>query len=244
MSVDAGRSMTLSGTDLAAYKRSQALARNALTAIRPEIRPGATEASLVEACRRLMDAAGATAYWWYGTPAYILAGNALRASVEGDVYHPRDVPLRENDMVTIDLAPEVDGYWGDCARSYFLRNGELVDAEAAGAEQAEGMATEAALHALLRETAKPMMTFRELHGVIADELARRGYENLDFLGNFGHSIGGDVRRRAFMDAECGEQLDSVPLFTFEPHIARPASPLAFKFEEVYLFDESGRLQIL
>jgi Xaa-Pro aminopeptidase len=236
--------MMLSAADLAAYKRSQALARDVLKAIRAQIRPGATEASLGAACRKLMDEAGATAYWWYGTPAYILAGDALRASVEGDVYLPRDVPLRADDMVTIDLAPEVDGYWGDCARSYFLRNGELVDAQAAGAEQAEGMATEAALHALLRETAKPMMTFRELHGVIADELARRGYENLDFLGNFGHSIGGDVRRRAFMDAECGEQLDSVPLFTFEPHIARPASPLAFKFEEVYLFDESGRLQIL
>jgi Xaa-Pro aminopeptidase len=236
--------MILSGADLAAYKRSQALARDALEAIRAEIRPGATEASLVAACRQLMDEAGATAYWWYGTPAYILAGDALRASVEGDVYRPRDIPLRENDMVTIDLAPEVDSYWGDCARSYFLRNGEIVDAEAAGTEQAEGMTTEAALHALLRETAKPMMTFRELHSVIADQVARRGYENLDFLGNFGHSIGGDVRRRAFMDAECGERLDSVPLFTFEPHIARPGSPFAFKFEEVYLFDESGRLQIL
>jgi methionyl aminopeptidase len=236
--------MVLSGVGLAAYKRAQALARDTLMAIRADIRPGATEASLVVACRRLMDAAGATGYWWYGTPAYILAGDALRASVEGDVYLPRDVPLRANDMVTIDLAPEVDGYWGDCARSYFLRNGELVDAETAGVEQAEGMATEAALHALLRETAKPKMTFRELHNVVADELARRGYENLDFLGNFGHSIGGDVRRRAFMDAECGERLDSVPLFTFEPHIARPGSPLAFKFEEVYLFDESERLQTL
>jgi methionyl aminopeptidase len=239
-----GQSVTLSSNDLTAYKRSQALARDTLTAIRAEIRPGATEASLVTACRQLMDGAGATAYWWYGTPAYILAGDALRASVEGDVYLPREVPLRADDMVTIDLAPEVDGYWGDCARSYFLRNGELVDAESAGAEQAEGMATEAALHALLREAANPMMTFRELHGVIADEVARRGYENLDFLGNFGHSIGGDVRRRAFMDAECGERLDSVPLFTFEPHIARPGSPLAFKFEEVYLFDESDHLQIL
>lgn len=236
--------MILSEADVDAHRRSQKLARETLAAIQSEIKPGATEASLVEACLRLMDAAGATGYWWHTTPAYVLAGEAVRLSVEGDVYKPRDVAIGVNGMVTIDLHPEIDGRWGDCARSYFLKDGALVTPEAAGVEQAEGMATEAALHALIRVVAQPQMTFRELHALVTEALLRRGYENLDFLGNFGHSIGTDVANRAFIDSECGEQLDSVPLLTFEPHIAKPDRPFAFKFEEIYLFDETGHLRLL
>ena len=29
-----------------------------------------------------------------------------------------------------------------------------------------------------------------------------GFENLDFLGNFGHNIGHDLHGRAFIDANC------------------------------------------
>jgi hypothetical protein len=39
-------------------------------------------------------------------------------------------------------------------------------------------------------------------------------------------------------------LGSSPLLTFEPHIARPGRPLAFKYEEVYLFDNAGTLCLL
>lgn len=234
----------LTDADAVAHKRAQTLAREALAAIRTEIRAGATEATLAESCIRLMDAAGAMGYWWYTTPAYVLSGDTLRLSVEGDSYRPRDTPLGLNDMITIDVHPEIDGCWGDCARSYFLKDGVLVEPSIAGTEQAEGMATEAALHAVLQAEARPEMTFRELHAIIAEEVAHRDYENLDFLGNFGHSIGGDVRHRAFMDAHCTDRLNSVPLFTFEPHIARPGRPLAFKFEEIYLFDEDNRLRLL
>jgi Xaa-Pro aminopeptidase len=191
-----------------------------------------------------MDAAGATGYWWYTTPAYVLAGENLHLSVEGDVYAPGEVAIGADGMITIDLHPEIDGRWGDCARSYFLRDGHVVTAEAAGYEEADGMATEAALHSLIRAKVRPEMTFQELHSIVAKEVAHRGYENLDFLGNFGHSIGADVANRAFLDANCNLRLGSSPLLTFEPHIARPGRPLAFKYEEIYLFDEAGTLCLL
>jgi len=165
-------------------------------------------------------------------------------SVEGDAYIPSDAPLAKDDMLTIDLHPEIGGCWGDCARSFFLRDGELVSAKEAGAEQAEGMAAEAAVHALVIDAARPDITFRELHALIEQELTSRGFENLDFLGNFGHSIGGEVRGRIFLDAECCARLDSVPLFTLEPHIARSNSRLAFKYEEIYRFGKGGRLKLL
>jgi hypothetical protein len=125
-----------------------------------------------------MDAAGATGYWWYTTPAYVLAGENLRLSVEGDVYVPSVIAIGADGMITIDLHPEIDGRWGDCARSYFLRNGDVVTAEAAGYEEADGIATEAVLDSLIRAKARPEITFQELHFLVAREVANRGYENL------------------------------------------------------------------
>ncbi len=228
---------------LARYEKAQAIARDCLRAIAEFIRPGATEATLLEDCRRLMDAGGATGYWWFGVPAVVLAGPRLRDSVEGDVFLPSNTPIAPDDMVTIDVAPEIDGIWGDCARSFFLRDGALVTAEEAGPEQAEGMAAEAALHRHLLAAAQPAMTFRDLHAEMDGKVRALGFENLDFLANYGHDIGEDLHARAFIDANCSLRLDSVPMFTFEPHIARPGRPLAFKYEEVYRF-EDGRLRVL
>jgi len=232
-----------SSQDLEHYRRVQALARETLIAIRASIRPGATETSLLADCRRLMDAGGATGYWWFDVPAVILAGTRLRDSMEGDVYVPGTTPLAPDDMVTIDVAPQIDGYWGDAARSYFLKGGVLVTAEEAGPQQAEGMAAEAALHRHLLAIARPDMTFRELHAAIEARVTALGFRNLDFLANFGHNIGADLHARAFVDAACTLRLDAVPMFTLEPHIARDGAALAFKYEEIYYF-ERGRLRLL
>lgn len=235
--------MLLTAGELARYEAAQALARASLDEIAAFIRPGATEATLMEDCRRIMDAHGATGYWWFGVPAVILAGPRLRVSEEGDVYQAASIPIAADDMVTIDVAPEIDGIWGDAARSFFLKDGQIVSAAEAGAAQAEGMAAEAALHAHLLAVARPEMTFQQLHATMAKRLAELGFANLDFLGNFGHNIGDDLHGRAYMDAHCTVRLDSVPMFTFEPHIAKPGEPLAFKYEEVYRF-EDGRLRLL
>lgn len=234
---------TLSAGDLARYEAAQALARDSLAELGQHVRPGATEASLTAEAQRIMDARGATGYWWFGMPCVVLAGPRLRVSEEGDVYQPATIPIGPDDMVTVDVAPEIDGIWGDCARSFFLKDGALVTAEEAGPEQAEGMAAEAALHAHLLAVARPEMTFQALHGLMAARLAELGFQNLDFLGNFGHNIGDDLHGRAYMDATCTVRLDSVTMFTFEPHIAKPGRPLAFKYEEVYRFD-NGRLRLL
>lgn len=234
---------TLPIADLDRYRRAQAIARETLSAIGAFIRPGSSAWTLTTVCRRLMDERGATGYWWHDVPALILTGSHLRDSVEGDAYRPASAPIDTDDMVTIDLSPEIDGYWGDAARTFFLVDGEIAAAEQAGLDQAEGMAAERALHAHLLKYALPSMTFRDLHAEMDSRVRLLGFENLDFRGNYGHSIGRDLGRRAFMDAHCDSRLDSVPLFTFEPHIARPGSKLAFKYEEIYRFAE-GRLQLL
>jgi Xaa-Pro aminopeptidase len=234
---------TLTHTDVLKYEKIQGIARSTLAAIEEYIRPGATESSLLSECRRMMDAQGTTGYWWFDRAGVILSGARLRASMEGDEYEPADVALLPDDMVTIDLSPEIDGYWGDCARSFFLKDGSLVTAAQAGPEQGEGVAAEATLHAHLLHFARPEMTFQELHAEMDAWVRLLGFENLDFLGNYGHNIGQDLHARAFIDARCGLRLDSVPMFTFEPHIARRGSPLAFKYEEIYRF-VGDRLRVL
>jgi hypothetical protein len=54
------------------------------------------------------------------------------------------------------------------------------------------------------------MTFQELHSLVEKDVSRRGDENPSFLGNFGHSIGADVTRRAFIDANCDSGLPPLP----------------------------------
>ena len=44
------------------------------------------------------------------------------------------------------------------------------------------------LHKTLMDMATPDMTFEELYYFMNDLIVKKGFLNLDFLGNFGHSI--------------------------------------------------------
>ena len=71
-----------------------------------------------------------------------------------------------------------------------------------------------------------------------------GFENLDFLGNLGHSIEAKTQERRFIDKNCNEKLGNVQLFTFEPHIRKSGGSWGYKHENVYYFDQSGQVQEL
>ena len=224
--------------ELATYKAAQDIARAVLAEIAGYIVPDATEQSLHQACHRLMLAHGASGYWG-NTPAFVLAGNRLRDSVFDHRYIPAKVRLGEDEMITIDVGPRIGDCFGDCARSYFLKGGELVTADAAGPEQAAGMALEQRLHAEFVARAAPDMTFKTMY-LQMDALVREaGYENLDLLSNYGHSLAKRVSDFVLLDEKNDQPLSSVPFFTFEPHIARRGSPLAVKLEEVYYFENDA-----
>jgi Xaa-Pro aminopeptidase len=142
-------------------------------------------------------------------------------------------------MITIDVGPRIGDCLGDCARSYFLKEGILVTAEEAGSEQAAAMALERRLHAAFVARARPEMSFAEIHGEMDALVRAAGYENLDLLANYGHSLEKNVADFILMDANNERLLGSVDFFTFEPHIARPGSRFAAKLEEVYYFDDDS-----
>jgi len=224
--------------NLETYKAAQDIARSVLADISRYIVPQATERTLHQACHRLMLDHGASGYWG-NTPAFVLAGDRLRDSVFDHRYVPADVPIGENEMITIDVGPRIGDGLGDCARSYFLKDGSLVTAEEAGSEQAAAMALERHLHAAFVARVRPDMSFAEIHREMDALVRAAGYENLDLLANYGHSLEKEVADFILMDASNERLLGSVDFFTFEPHIARPGSRFAAKLEEVYYFDDDS-----
>nr|WP_061509717.1 M24 family metallopeptidase [Gluconobacter thailandicus] len=128
---------------------------------------------------------------------------------------------------------------GDSARTYFLREGGIVSAAEAGAEEAEAMDFEAYLHSVFIKTARPDMTFGDVHQKMAALVAESGYENLDLLDAYGHSIAASTEDFIIMEKGNERFLGSVNYFTFEPHIAKVGSSLAVKYEEIYYFDHGS-----
>jgi methionyl aminopeptidase len=224
--------------NLETYKAAQDIARSVLADITRYIVPQATERTLHQTCHRLMLEHGASGYWG-NTPAFVLAGERLRDSVFDHRYVPADVPLGENEMITIDVGPRIGDCLGDCARSFFLKDGKLATAEEAGPEQAAGMALEHRLHAAFFARVKPDMSFAQIYREMDALVRDSGYENLDLLSNYGHSLEKDVSDFILMDGKNDRTLGSVSFFTFEPHIARPGSRFAVKLEEVYYFDDDA-----
>jgi Xaa-Pro aminopeptidase len=224
--------------ELEKYRAAQDIARSVLTDITSYIVPDATEQRLHRECHRLMLAHGASGFWG-NTPAFVLAGDRLRDSVFDHRYVPAAVKLGEDQMITIDVGPRIGDCFGDCARSFFLKGGTLVSAEEAGAEQAAGIALEQRLHAEFAARVKPDTTFAQIY-LQMDALVREaGYENLDLLSNYGHSLARQVCDFVLLDDKNHRPLSSVPFFTFEPHIAKRGSRFAFKLEEVYYFENDA-----
>ncbi len=84
------------------------------------------------------------------------------------------------------------------------------------------------------------ITFDELYFHINQLIVDRGFINLDFLGNLGHSIVKDKNERIYIEKGNAALLSSVDYFTFEPHISVKGSKYGYKKENIYYF-ESNRL---
>lgn len=234
--------------DISRYQHIQNIALKTLVDIRPFIYAGATEKSIAENCVKLLEAAGIKDCWYHNVPAFVLAGDRSTLSISGRQYEPSEIPIREQDVVTIDLSPEQDGYWGDCARTYIIENGAVTEAPN-DSELIEGINTEKALHAFMQEIVTPSLTMHELYDKANAKIKELGYENLDFQGNLGHSIEKHIDQRKYIESDNQTKLGDVPLFTFEPHIRKKGGKWGFKRENIYYFQNEkitplGDLELL
>ena len=153
-----------------------------------------------------------------------------------------DRTIQENDIITIDLSPQRNNIWGDYARTLVFENGVLCDEtdRIKKDDWRRGLQMEKYLHKTLIDIATPDMTFEELYYFMNDLIVKKGFLNLDFLGNLGHSIAKHKNDRIYTEKGNHKRLSDVEMFTFEPHISIPDSKYGYKREDIYYFD-NGKL---
>jgi len=221
------------------HRRVQSVAKSVLDSLGPSITATDCEASIAERAARLLADLGATETWYYDCPAFVLLGSRSCDSISGKKYKPSAELVGSENLITVDLSPSIDGAWGDCARSFFIESGHHVS-EPVTPEFRRGLEFELMLHASMQEFVSVETTFEELHQFSNSQIMSGGFENLDFLGNLGHSIETRLEDRVYIEAGNPARLSDAGLFTFEPHIRELGGKWGFKRENIYYLNEKGR----
>jgi len=213
----------------------QASAKAAMHAIAQTISARSTERTIADDARRILTGMGLPQTWYYGCHAFVLLGSRSCLSQSGREYRPADEPVGHHNLVTIDLSPCEGSIWGDYARSLCVEEGRVA-ADPVSPEFRDGLDVEAELHRRMVRFVTPQTTFHELHTFANEAISGFGYENLDFMGNVGHSIATRREDRLYIEQDNGRHLSEVSCFTFEPHIRRRGGRWGFKREDIYFFD--------
>jgi Xaa-Pro aminopeptidase len=218
----------------------QAAAKAVLAALSQTICPASTESTIAKAAVTMLCERGLRDTWYYECPALVLLGSRSCVSISGREYRPSNEQVGEYNLVTVDLSPCRGDAWGDCARSFYVESG-VAREKPTTTEFVEGHELEARLHAAMQQFVTPDTTFHALHEFANDMIRSAGYENLDFLGNVGHSICTRKEDRVYIQAGNSYRLADVTCFTFEPHIRKLRGRWGFKHENIYFFQDSALL---
>ena len=224
------------------YSEVQKIAKDTIEYIKSKITAGMKLTDIRKLCENKMLASGADSFWYWNIGAFVFSGDETTISVSGRDYVTSDRIIAPDDIITIDLSPQNNNIWGDYARTIILENDKVVDDinNIRNDEWRAGLLMEEALHKELIAFATPQTTFEELYYHINKLITDRGFINLDFLGNLGHSIVKDKNDRIYTEKGNKALLSSVDYFTFEPHISVPNSKYGYKKENIYYFN-SGKL---
>ena len=159
------------------YKKVQGIAKEVLDQIKHFIIEGISEKEIADKCIELLSKKGISKSWYYDVPALVLCGSRSKTSVSGNEYVPSCETVSNTDLMTIDLSPSKGNIWGDCARSYAIENGIVVDLPKEE-EFVSGFAAEKTLHEELLNVAKPDMKFCQLYQFANNLIRELGFENL------------------------------------------------------------------
>ncbi len=228
---------------IAAHREVQGAAKAVLSELARDITRTDTERSIAEKAVAGLRRYGITDTWYYNCAALVLLGSRSCLSVSGREYEPGSEPVGEINVVTVDLSPSRNGYWGDCARSFLIENGRVTE-RPVSAELLRGRQVLDELHAGLKSYAGSRTTFHELFCWANEQIASAGFENLDFRGNVGHSIVARREDRQYIKAGNHVRLSEAPFFTFEPHVREVGGGWGFKHEDIYFFGTAGQPEVL
>lgn len=224
------------------YAEVQKIAKDTIEFIKTKITAGMKLTDIRQLCEDKMLELGADSFWYWDIGAFVFAGDETTVSVSGREYVTSDRIIALDDIITIDLSPQNNNIWGDYARTLIIEDGSIVDDinNIRNDERRAGLLMEEELHKELIAFATPQTTFEELYYHINKLITDRGFINLDFLGNLGHSIVKDKNDRIYTEKGNKALLSSVDYFTFEPHLSVPNSKYGYKKENIYYFN-SGKL---
>ena len=219
------------------YNEIQNIAKDTIKYIREVIVPGMNLIELRKLCEDKMLELGADSFWYWNVGAFIFAGNETTISISGKRYETSDRVIEDNDIITIDLSPQNENIWGDYARTIIIENGVVVEniKDIQNIEWKKGLEMEDLLREELFKYVKVDTTFEELYYHMNDFIKERGFINLDFLGNLGHSIVTKSEDRIYIEKGNQTRLSDVKFFTFEPHISTVSSSYGYKKENIYYF---------
>lgn len=225
-------------------KQVQQIAKIVMDEIANNINAGMKEYEVAELAESLLKKNGINQFWYYNIGAFVFVGERTTISISGREYKPSDMVIKENDIITIDLSPEKDGFWGDYARTIIVRDGKVsIDGFNSNTEFEEGLITEVQLHKYLTEIVNETTTFEELYYYMNEKIVQLGYENLDFAKNLGHSIEKCKEDRKYIEKGNKLKLKEFSCFTFEPHIKKLNGKYGYKMENIYYF-ENGKVKEL
>ncbi len=229
-------SLVMDIQELQKYRKVQKIAKDTIDYLASFIQEGMSESDISHAANEFMKKKGASSFWYHGVGSLVLVGRRTLLSTSGQEYKPSNDKVGRNDLVSVDLGPEIDSYWGDFARSFVIGNGKVVnkvkpDYPDVLKELFDGICIERKLHQKLQKIATPEMTFESLYRIMNEAIINLGYLNLDFRGNLGHSIEKNKDDRKYIERGCKMKLGG-KLFTFEPHIRRANGPFGYKMEDI------------
>ena len=227
------------------YSEVQKIAKDTIEYIKTKIGVGMNLLDIRKHCEEKMLESGADSFWYWDIGAFVFSGDETTISVSGREYATSDRIIAPDDIITIDLSPQKDNIWGDYARTIIIENGKVAeDINSIGNDEwRNGLLMEEELHKELINFAAPDTTFEELYFQINKLITERGFINLDFLGNLGHSIVKDKNDRIYTEKGNKAALSSVDYFTFEPHTSVKGSKYGYKKENIYYFSD-GKLKEL
>lgn len=220
------------------YKEVQNIAKKTIDFIKGNIQPGMTLLEVRNLCESKMMELGADSFWYWDVGAFVFSGDETTLSVSGKEYTTSNRIIEENDIITIDLSPQNKDTWGDYARTIIIENGKVVECnDVSNDEWKNGLLMEKYLHEQMCKFITPKTTFEELYFYINGVIEERGYINLDFMSNLGHSIVRQKADRIYIEKGNHISLGEVDYFTFEPHISVPNSKYGYKRENIYYFED-------
>ncbi len=168
----------ISPTPPAGLVTAQLLARDVAEQAAEVIWAGMTERELARWAEETMRARGSTGLW-----TIVNVGFGSGSLDCFPTVGPTDRMLWNIDSGFIDVHPVVDGWWGDCTRTFVM--GDQPDYLEAKAEIQK-------IHDTVLAAAYPGMPARELWSAFNDCIVGTGWKHMDRLGNIGHSIGQNV----------------------------------------------------